>query len=110
MSFSRSVDFRPSVKEIQTVYVGAATSETTCRKKHEEVIPLNPHVAKSVKIYFQTLKWEVQLHPPYSKDIAPSDYYFLRSMAHDLAKQQLHSQNDIEEWFDYLIASQGAQF
>ena len=26
----------------------------------------------------ETLKWEVLTHPPYSPDIAPSDYYLFR--------------------------------
>ncbi|GBM37090.1 Mariner Mos1 transposase [Araneus ventricosus] len=40
-----------------------------------------PHVAKPVKTYLETLKWEVLPHPPYSPDIAPSDYNLFRSMA-----------------------------
>jgi len=38
-----------------------------------------PHVAK-VKKYLETLKWNVLLHPPYSPDIAPSDYWLFRRM------------------------------
>ncbi|KAG5313106.1 MOS1T transposase, partial [Pseudoatta argentina] len=34
-----------------------------------------PHVAKPVKTYLETLKWEVLPHPPYSPDIAPSDFH-----------------------------------
>jgi len=41
-----------------------------------------PHVAKVVKTYLETLKWKVQPHPPYSPDVAPSDYHLFRSMAH----------------------------
>ena len=47
--------------------------------RHEKVIlqhdKARPHVAKPVKTYLETLKWEVLPHPPYSPDIAPSDYY-----------------------------------
>ena len=53
-----------------------------------------PHVAKPVKTYLETLKWEVlprQLYPP---DIAPSDYYLFRSMAHGLADQQWIASKD----------------
>ena len=45
------------------------------------------HVAKPIKTYLETLKWEVLPNPPYSPDIAPSGYYFFRSMAHGLADQ-----------------------
>ena len=59
-----------------------------------------PHVAKPVETYLETLKWEVLLRPPYSPDIAPSDYYLFRSMARGLADQQFRSYEDIEKWLD----------
>jgi len=46
-------------------------------QKHDKVIlhdNARPHVAKVVKKYLETLKWNVLPHPPYSPDIAPSDY------------------------------------
>ncbi|KAG5315573.1 MOS1T transposase, partial [Pseudoatta argentina] len=58
-------------------------------QRHDKVILLHdnarPHVAKPVKTYLETLKWEVLPHPPYSPDIAPSDFHLFRSMAHGLA-------------------------
>jgi len=51
---------------------------------HDKVILLydntRPHVAKVVKKYLETLKWDVLPHPPYSPDIAPSDYWLFRRM------------------------------
>ena len=48
-------------------------------KKHNKVIlqhdNARPHVAQVVKTYLETLKWDVLPHPPYSPDLAPSDYY-----------------------------------
>ena len=48
-------------------------------ERHDKVIlqhdNAGPHVAKVVKTYLETLKWEVLPHPPYSPDIAPSDYH-----------------------------------
>jgi len=46
-------------------------------QRYDKVILLHdarPHVAKIVKKYLETLKWDVLPHPPYSPDIAPSDY------------------------------------
>ena len=60
---------------------------------------------KPVKTYMETLKWEVLPHPPYSPDIAPSDYYLFWSMAHGLADQQFRSYEDIEKCLDSWIAS-----
>ena len=44
-----------------------------------------PHVAKPIKTYLQTLKLKVLPHPPYSPDVAPSDYHLFRSMSHGMA-------------------------
>ena len=49
------------------------------------------HVARPVKTYLETLKWEVLPHPPYYPDVAPSDYHLFRSMAHSLAQQHFRS-------------------
>ena len=47
-------------------------------QRHDKVILLHdnarPHVAKAIKKYLETFKWNVLPHPPYSPDIAPSDY------------------------------------
>ena len=69
-----------------------------------------PHVAKPVKIYLETFKWQVLPHPPYSPDIASSDYYLFRSMTHGLADQKFRSYEDIEKWLDSWIASKDEHF
>ena len=67
-------------------------------------------VAKPVETYLETLKWEILPHPPYFPDIAPSDYYLFRLMAHGLADQQFRSYEDIEKWLDSWIASKDEHF
>ena len=69
-----------------------------------------PHVAKPVKTYLETLKWEVLPHPPYSPDIVLSKYYLFRSMAHGLTDQQFRSYEDIKKWLDSWIASKDEHF
>ena len=58
-------------------------------QRHEKVIlqhdNARPHISKPVKTYLETLKWEVLPYPPYSPDIALSDYYLFRSIAQGLA-------------------------
>ena len=77
-------------------------------QRHEKVILQHdndrPYVAKLVKTYLETLKWEVLPHPPYSPDFPLSDYYLFQSMAHGLADQQFSSYEDIEKWLDSWIA------
>ncbi|KAG5318989.1 MOS1T transposase, partial [Pseudoatta argentina] len=45
----------------------------------------------------------IGMHPPYSPDIAPSDYYLFRSMTHGLSEQRFHSYKDTKKWVDSWI-------
>jgi [histone H3]-lysine36 N-dimethyltransferase SETMAR len=82
--------------------------------RHERPILLHdnarPHVGKQVKDVLQEMKWEVLPHPPYSPDIAPSDYHLFRSMAHGLAEQRFTKQEDVQKWLDEWIASKQPKF
>ncbi|KAG5305943.1 MOS1T transposase, partial [Pseudoatta argentina] len=83
-------------------------------QRHDKVILLHdnarPHVAKPVKTYLETLKWEVLPHPLYSPDIAPSDFHLFRSMAHGLADRRFHSYEEAQKWIDSWIASKDMSF
>ncbi|KAG5319648.1 MOS1T transposase, partial [Pseudoatta argentina] len=83
-------------------------------QRHDKVILLHdnarPHVAKPVKTYLETLKWEVLPHPLYSPDIAPSDFHLFRSMAHGLADRRFHSYEEAPKWIDSWIASKDMSF
>jgi len=68
---------------------------------------IRPHVAKVLKTY---LKWEILSHPPYSPNVAPSDYHLFRSMAHGLADQHFRSYEEVKNWIDSSIASKDDQF
>ena len=63
-----------------------------------------------MKTYLETPKWEVLSHPPYSPDIAPSDYHLFRSMVFGLAEQRFHSYEDTKKWIDSWIASKDVLF
>ncbi|GFY14859.1 mariner Mos1 transposase [Trichonephila clavipes] len=83
-------------------------------ERHDKVIlqhdNTQPHVAKVVKTYFETLKWEVLPHPLYSPDLAPSDYHLFRSMAHGLADQHFLSYEEVKTWIDSCITPKENQF
>ena len=55
-----------------------------------------------VKNTLKALNWEI-LHPPYSPDLAPSDYHLFASMGHSLAEQCSANFKEVEklpvEWF-----------
>jgi [histone H3]-lysine36 N-dimethyltransferase SETMAR len=83
-------------------------------KRHDKVIfqhdNARPHVARIVKDTLEALNWDVLPHPPYSPDIAPSDYHLFRSMTHGLAEQRFTSYEDTQKWVDSWIASKDESF
>ncbi|XP_018311759.1 uncharacterized protein [Mycetomoellerius zeteki] len=56
------------------------------------------------------LGWEVLSHPPYSPDIAPSDYHLFLSMANALGGVKLNSIQDCEKWLSEFFASKEGGF
>jgi len=82
--------------------------------RHDKIILLHdnarPHVAAPVKTYLETLKWEVLPYPPYSPDIASSDYHLFRSMTHGLSEQYFTSYEDTKNCIDDWIASKDEAF
>ncbi len=83
-------------------------------ERHDKVIlqhdNARPHVANVVKTYLETLKWEVLSHPPYSPDLAPTDYHLFRSMTHGLEDVHFSSYEEAKNWIDLWIASKDEEF
>ena len=58
-----------------SLYMGIARWRSDSQKQEELADTLGrSNVAKSVKTYLETLKWEVLPHPPYSSDVIPSNW------------------------------------
>ena len=83
-------------------------------QKHDKVILLHdnsrPHVAKPVKTYLETFQWEVLPHPPYSPDMAPSDFHLFRLKAHGITDQRFHSYEEVKKWIDSWMVSKDMSF
>ncbi|CAO4387804.1 unnamed protein product [Caenorhabditis nigoni] len=69
-----------------------------------------PHVAKVTQQKIEELGWEIFGHPPYSPDLAPSDFHLFRSMQHSLAEMHFKSRDEIEKWVVTYFESQPAEF
>jgi len=82
--------------------------------RHDKIILLHdnaqPHVAAPIKTYLETLKWEILPYPPYSPDIAPSDYHLFRSMTYGLSEQHFTSYEDTKNCIDDWITSKDEAF
>lgn len=83
-------------------------------ERHDKIIlqhdNARPHVASVVKTYLEGQNWEVLPHPPYSPDIAPSDYHLFRAMTHGLAEQHFTSYEECKKWVNSWIASKDPGF
>ena len=82
--------------------------------RHESLIfhddNARPHRTEQVKTYVQNNKWESLPHPPYSPDLAPSDYYLFRSMQNALSGIRFTSADGIKNWLDSFLASKPLQW
>lgn len=69
-----------------------------------------PHVAMTVRQKLVQLGWEVLPHPPYSPDIAPSDYHLFRSLQHFLDGRSFSAEEDIESALHQFFDSKSETF
>ena len=79
---------------------GVFTSHCDWRQSYPLAWQCSATCRKSVKTYLETLKREVLPYPPYSPEVAPSDYHLFRSTAHGLAHQHFHSYEEVKKWID----------
>ncbi|KOC67012.1 Histone-lysine N-methyltransferase SETMAR [Habropoda laboriosa] len=49
-------------------------------KKSGQIVRVKPHTSLVTRQKLLELGWDVLLHPPYSPDLAPSDFHLFRSI------------------------------
>jgi len=69
-----------------------------------------PHTAAAMQNLITTFGWEQFDHPPYSPDLAPSDFHLLLHLKSFLADQWFHDDNEVKEAVTTCFASQAASF
>lgn len=69
-----------------------------------------PHVSKKTKNFIQELGWELMDHPPYSPDLAPSDFYVFRSLQNYLRDAVFNSVEECKNEFNAFLTSRDPQF
>lgn len=62
-----------------------------------------PHTAKKTTDLLQTLGWDVLPHPPYSPDLAPSDYHLFRPLAAKLKNMVFQDEAKVCEFVDNFL-------
>ncbi|UYV72441.1 SETMAR [Cordylochernes scorpioides] len=68
------------------------------------------HNATVVKNTIKDLDWELLPHPPYSPDLAPSDYHLFTSLGHALKSQEFSNSDILRKWLVEWFDSKGIEF
>ena len=102
------------VYSAQLERVKQAMIENRPHRNNKDVLFLHdnarPHASKVTKKKLRELGWEVLEHPPYSPDLAPSDYHLFRSLQHNLRGKQFRTVEEIRENISAFFASKPTGF
>ena len=101
---TRLIRLKRAIAEKRPEY---ATRRETIIFHHDNA---RPHVAILVKNYLEKSGWEVLPHPPYSPDLAPSDYHLFRLMQNALTGIRFTPEQGIKNCLDSFLAAKPAQF
>uniref|UniRef100_A0A0K0F2C8 Histone-lysine N-methyltransferase SETMAR n=1 Tax=Strongyloides venezuelensis TaxID=75913 RepID=A0A0K0F2C8_STRVS len=69
-----------------------------------------PHVSKTTLQKLNDLKYETLRHPPYSPDLAPTDFHFFKNLDQFLKDKVFKNEESIKIAFEEFIASREARF
>ena len=62
------------------------------------------------KMAIEELGWEVLPHPPYSPDLALTDYHLFRSMSNHLSGLTFENENSIATWIEEFFDQKSPSF
>ena len=69
-----------------------------------------PHTARATVEKIRTFGWEILPHPPYSPDLAPSDYHLFGSVKEQLRGQRFETLEDIRKAVRQRLRAAGTDF
>jgi histone-lysine N-methyltransferase SETMAR len=71
-----------------------------------------PHTSKKTLDYMkETLGWDLLPHPPYSPDIAPSDYHLFRSLKNYLRGKRFKNDEEVQNGLgQFFVSKMGTDF
>jgi hypothetical protein len=58
----------------------------------------------------QELDREILPHPPYSPDLAPSDYHLFSSLSNNLRGVSFNNYAELQNWLDEFFTAKPAEF
>lgn len=69
-----------------------------------------PHTARMTKAKIAELDWDVLPHPPYSPDMAPTDFKLFRSLQNHLNGKEFQSEEEIRLFIEEFFKSKASGF
>ena len=69
-----------------------------------------PHTSLATRTKLLELDWEVMSHPPYSPDLAPSDYHLFRSLQNFLIGKNFSNNDDLKSQLAEFFAIKDQKF
>ena len=69
-----------------------------------------PHTSLVTRQKLLELGWDVLPHPPYSPDLAPSDYFLFRFLQNSLNGKNFNNDDDIKSYLIQFFANKNQKF
>jgi hypothetical protein len=69
-----------------------------------------PHVAKLTEKKIEQFGWKVLAHPPWSPDVAPSDYHLFRFLRHHLCYKHYEDFDELKSDLTAFFELQSTSF
>ena len=54
--------------------------------------------------------WDILPHPPYSPDLAPTDYHLFRTLSNDLREKKFDDESELKVYLTNFFNSQSLKF
>ena len=96
-----AIKYRAQLEKLETEVVKKGWFSDKIYFQHDNA---KPHVSKIVTEKIAEFGWELLPHPPYSPDLAPSDYHLFRSLSNYLRGKNFKNEEvlkiELQKFFD----------
>lgn len=107
LKYGETIDSEHYCKQLDSLHCAIKTIRPSLVSRKGVILQhdnARPHASKMTQQKLRELSYEVLSHPPYSPDIAATDYHLFRSMAHFLKGKNYENlddiKNDLQSFFD----------
>ena len=105
-----TIDSKLYCEQLQNLKVALQANRPERRKVQLLHDNAKPHTSKITRQKLEEFGWEVLPHPPYSPDLAPSDYHLFRSLHNHLVKNQFNDQAQLKSGLENFFSSLSRKF